>query len=69
MRARLAGALLGCAVAAGALLPSALRARVPARGDLPDFFWPMKAYTVERWKSGSPPLWNPLSGCGEPWLA
>jgi len=69
MKVRLAGALLGCAVAAGVLLPSALRARVPARGDLADFFWPMKAYTLERWKSGSPPLWNPLSGCGEPWLA
>jgi hypothetical protein len=69
MRVRLAAALLGCAIAAGVLLPSVLRARVPARGDLPDFFWPMKGYTAERWKAGSPPLWNPLSGCGEPWLA
>jgi hypothetical protein len=69
MRVRLAGALVGCAVAAAFLLPAVLAARVPARGDLPDFFWPMKAYTVERWHAGSPPLWNPLSGCGEPWLA
>ena len=28
----------------------------------------MKAYTAARWPSGAP-LWNPLSGCGEPWLA
>ena len=28
----------------------------------------MKAYTAARWASGVP-LWNPLSGCGEPWLA
>jgi len=42
---------------------------VPARGDLPDFFWPMKSYTAQRWLAGTPPLWNPLSGCGEPWLA
>lgn len=69
MRVRLAGALVGCTVAAAFLLPAVLGARVPARGDLPDFFWPMKAYTVERWRSGSAPLWNPLSGCGEPWLA
>jgi hypothetical protein len=69
MRVRLAGAFLGFAVAAAFLLPDVLAARVPARGDLPDFFWPMKAHTMERWRSGSPPLWNPLSGCGEPWLA
>ena len=69
MRRALAGALLGCAVAAVLLVPGALAGRVPARGDLPDFFWPMKGYTAERWLSGSPPLWNPLSGCGEPWLA
>ena len=42
---------------------------VPALIDLPDFFWPMKAYTAARWAAGSVPLWNPLSGCGEPWLA
>ena len=28
----------------------------------------MKAYTAARWNSGVP-LWNPLSACGEPWLA
>lgn len=56
----LAGALLGPALATGG---------VPARGDLPDFFWPMKAYTAERWANHEIPLWNPLSGGGEPWLA
>ncbi|HQR66670.1 MAG TPA: hypothetical protein PLB02_04690, partial [Thermoanaerobaculia bacterium] len=69
MRIRLAGAVLGASLAAASLLPGLLSGRVPARGDLPDFFWPMKAHTAERWRSGSPPLWNPLSGCGEPWLA
>ena len=29
----------------------------------------MKAYTAARWLAGGLPLWNPLSGCGEPWLA
>lgn len=29
----------------------------------------MKAHTAARWRSGSVPLWNPLSGCGEPWHA
>jgi hypothetical protein len=69
MKARAAAALLGLALAAAALVPLLAASRVPARGDLADFFWPMKAYTAERWRSGGPPLWNPLSGCGEPWLA
>ena len=29
----------------------------------------MKAYTAERWAGREIPLWNPLSGGGEPWLA
>ncbi len=29
----------------------------------------MKAYTAARWAAGQLALWNPLSGCGEPWLA
>ena len=65
----LRGAVVGLALAAALLLPAALSGRVPARGDLPDFFWPMKAYTAERWAEGAVPLWNPLSGAGEPWLA
>jgi len=68
-RTALLGGALGLAFAAALLGPGALAGLVPARGDLPDFFWPMKAYTAARWAAGSLPLWNPLSGCGEPWLA
>src|ERR1017187_2994539 len=66
-RTALLGGALGLAFASLLLLPCALSGGVPARGDLADFFWPMKAYTAARWHSGVP-LWNPLSGCGEPWL-
>src|SRR5258706_4632243 len=63
-------AILAGLVLWAALLEPCLRgAAVPARLDLADFFWPMKAYTAERWAAGSVPLWNPLAGCGEPWLA
>lgn len=67
-RTALLGGALGLAFAAVFLAPSVLSGGVPARGDLADFFWPMKSYTALRWASGVP-LWNPLSGCGEPWLA
>jgi len=67
-RTALLGGALGLAFASLLLVPCALSGHVPARGDLADFFWPMKAYTAARWASGVP-LWNPLSGCGEPWLA
>jgi hypothetical protein len=68
-RTALLGGALGLGFAAVLLGPGALAGLVPARGDLADFFWPMKAYTAARWAAGSLPLWNPLSGCGEPWLA
>jgi len=67
-RTALLGGALGLAFASLLLVPCALSGGVPSRGDLADFFWPMKAYTAARWTSGVP-LWNPLSGCGEPWLA
>jgi hypothetical protein len=67
-RTALLGGALGIAFAAVFLAPSVFSGGVPARGDLADFFWPMKAYTAARWPTGIP-LWNPLSGCGEPWLA
>ncbi len=67
-RTALLGGALGLAFAAYLLAPSALSGVAPALGDLADFFWPMKGYTAARWPSGVP-LWNPLSGCGEPWLA
>jgi hypothetical protein len=65
----LRGAAVGLLLAAALLGPALASGGVPARGDLPDFFWPMKAYTAERWASHEIPLWNPLSGGGEPWLA
>ena len=68
-RTALLGGALGFALAAALLGPGAAAGLVPARGDLADFFWPMKAYTAARWAAGSLALWNPLSGCGEPWLA
>ncbi len=69
-RTALRGGLVGLALAAALLAPSLLSGGVPARGDLADFFWPMKAYGAERWLlDAHPPLWNPLSGAGEPWLA
>jgi hypothetical protein len=68
-RTALLGGALGLGLAALLLGPAALEGLVPARGDLADFFWPMKAYTAARWAAGSLALWNPLSGCGEPWLA
>ena len=67
-RTALLGGALGLAFAAYLLAPCGLSGAAPALGDLADFFWPMKAYTAARWPSGVP-LWNPLSGCGEPWLA
>ncbi len=65
----LRGAAVGLFLAAALLCPALASGGVPARGDLPDFFWPMKAYTAERWANHEIPLWNPLSGGGEPWLA
>ncbi|MBK6405200.1 MAG: hypothetical protein IPF66_09260 [Holophagales bacterium] len=65
----LRGAAVGLLLAGALLGPALANGGVPARGDLPDFFWPMKAYTAERWANHEIPLWNPLSGAGEPWLA
>lgn len=65
----LRGAAVGFLLAAALLAPALATGGIPARGDLPDFFWPMKAYTAERWSAHEIPLWNALSGGGEPWLA
>lgn len=67
-RTALAAAALGASLA-GVLLWPVFFGLVPARGDLIDFFWPMKHYTASRWLAGEIALWNPLSGGGEPWLA
>ncbi|HEX9148932.1 MAG TPA: hypothetical protein VF958_07195, partial [Thermoanaerobaculia bacterium] len=70
-RRRFAGVL-----AAAALLPSLfwlgpalLARRAPSFRDQGDFFFPLKLHTADRLLSGRIPLWNPLSGAGEPWLA
>jgi hypothetical protein len=71
LRRRLPGIL-----AAAAIVPAlfwfgpALAARsAPSFRDQGDFFYPLKLYTTDRLRSGEIPLWNPLSGAGEPWLA
>lgn len=51
------------------LFPSLLRGRAPTFRDQADFFFPLKLYTADRLRAGQIPLWNPLSGAGEPWLA
>jgi hypothetical protein len=64
------------AFAAVLLLPSVLwfwpalvQHQAPSLRDQGDFFYPLKLYTADRIRSGEIPLWNPLSGAGEPWLA
>ncbi len=51
------------------LAPALTRGQAPTLRDQGDFFFPLKLYTVDRLRSGEIPLWNPLSGAGEPWLA
>jgi hypothetical protein len=51
------------------LVPPLLRREVPSFRDQADFFFPLKLYTADRILRGELPLWNPLSACGEPWLA
>jgi len=67
---------LSSVLAAAAILPPlfwfgpALLARLaPSFRDQGDFFYPLKLYTADRLLAGEIPLWNPLSGGGEPWLA
>ena len=51
------------------LVPAMLRREAPTFRDQADFFFPLKLYTADRLRRGELPLWNPLSGGGEPWLA
>ena len=51
------------------LRPALLARMAPSFRDQGDFFFPLKLYTADRIASGQIPLWNPLSGLGEPWLA
>src|SRR5262249_28792912 len=51
------------------LAPALLEQQAPSLRDQADFFYPLKLHTAERLHAGEIPLWNPLSGAGEPWLA
>ncbi len=64
--------VLGAAALVPALLwlsPALFGRQAPSLRDQGDFFFPLKLYTADRIGSGEIPLWNPLSGLGEPWLA
>jgi hypothetical protein len=67
----LAGVLAAAAIAPALfwLGPALARRVVPSFRDQGDFFYPLKIYTADRLRAGEIPLWNPLSGAGEPWLA
>ncbi|HZI66004.1 MAG TPA: hypothetical protein VFF17_05510, partial [Thermoanaerobaculia bacterium] len=68
---RLSGVLAAAAIAPPLfwLGPALLRRLAPSYRDQGDFFYPLKLYTADRLRAGEIPLWNPLSGAGEPWLA
>ena len=71
LRRRLPGVLAAAAIVPALFwLGPALAARqAPSFRDQGDFFYPLKLYTADRLRSGEIPLWNPLAGAGEPWLA
>ena len=69
---RLLSGICGAAALLPAVLwlaPALLWRRAPTFRDQGDFFYPLKLYTADRLRMGEIPLWNPLSGTGEPWLA
>jgi len=51
------------------LWPALTLRQAPSFRDQGDFFFPLKLYTADRLAAREVPLWNPLSGGGEPWLA
>ncbi|HYK42582.1 MAG TPA: hypothetical protein VE007_09335 [Thermoanaerobaculia bacterium] len=51
------------------LFPALALRQAPTFRDQGDFFFPLKLHTADRLRRGELPLWNPLSGGGEPWLA
>ena len=70
LRRRVAGLLAAAALAAPLawLLPGLVSFQAPSYRDQGDFFYPLKLYTADRLRAGEIPMWNPLSGAGEPWL-
>ena len=72
LRRRLVSSVSVCAALLPAVLwlwPALTSGRAPSFRDQGDFFYPLKLYTADRMRAGEIPLWNPLSGTGEPWLA
>ncbi len=51
------------------LAPILLKGELPSFRDHEDYFVPMRAFTADAIRGGEIPLWNPLNGSGEPWLA
>jgi hypothetical protein len=70
-RRRLPGVLAAAAIVPALfwLGPAVTDRQAPSFRDQGDFFYPLKLYTAGRLGSGEIPLWNPLAGAGEPWLA
>ncbi|MEO8192009.1 MAG: YfhO family protein [Acidobacteriota bacterium] len=69
---RWTGALLGVSALFPPVLwlfPALALRQAPSFRDQGDFFYPLKLYTADRLRARELPLWNPLSGAGEPWLA
>jgi hypothetical protein len=72
VRRRFASGILAAAALLPAVIwlwPALFSGRAPSYRDQGDFFYPLKLYTAVRLRAGEIPLWNPLSGTGEPWLA
>ena len=71
LRRRLPGVLAAAAIVPALfwLGPALADRGAPSFRDQGDFFYPLKLYTADRLRSGEIPLWNPLAGAGEPWLA
>ena len=64
--------LVCAAILAAALLPflpALLRGEIYTIRDHTDYFIPLRHYTAQQLLAGELPLWNPLNGSGERWLA
>lgn len=68
MRARFLYAAL-VALALVPFLPALIRGEVFTLRDHSDYFIPLHQYTTDQILAGELPLWNPLNGNGEQWLA
>lgn len=62
-------AILIALAAVAPFVPMLFRGEVPAFRDHRDYYVPLREATAEALRGGQLPLWNALSGSGEPWLA